>query len=87
MCSTSYCPCVKVNMTKWPLSQQVQMKRLNFQGAYSEFQKCYGRLVAKGQIPEIDKGLLGVIRALENKANCSGLCKKPLFWFSKDISL
>ena len=43
--------------------------------------------MGKGQIPEIDKTLLGVIKALENKANCSGLCTKPLFWFSKDISL
>lgn len=86
MCTTTFCPCVKVNKSRWSLNQ-AKLARYSFHGTYSDFQTCYQTLLKKNVVPSLDPKLIGLIRSLESKADCSGLCAKPLFWFSKDISL
>ncbi|TNV77174.1 hypothetical protein FGO68_gene14963 [Halteria grandinella] len=89
MCTSTYCPCVQVDLTKWDVSQSAKLTQKHaFTGTVANFEQCYNQLLGKSAVAEIDSKLLTVLRALEDTAHCSGFCNpQPLFWFFKDVSL
>ena len=73
MCSTTFCPCVKVNVSlwdpkDWTEGNPLESKSYSFKGTNSVFERCYKQLLSKTVVTQIDPAIVGLIRALESKA-------------------
>lgn len=54
MCSSLYCPCIKVDTNLWNQSLATSLNSYDFEGVYSIFNQCYTSLLSKNVVEPID---------------------------------
>ena len=87
MCTAAYCPCVQVDFTLWDSEQWTEVTDRDFTGVFEMFEPCYQNLLKRKVVEYIDERVIQMVYKLETEFECTGLCSKPMFWFTKDVSL
>lgn len=95
MCK-SLCPCVPVNFLLWDEPLRTDMKKTassggvyRFNGNNKSLLDCYESKKVIWEStgnPPLDTDKVTAIKNLENDFKCSGLCKSPNFWLSRDVT-
>ena len=93
-----FCPCVSVNYSLWPEPLQTELKKptnanppgaYRFNGKQTSLLGCYENRKdawVQSGLPPMETDAASAIKTLEANFQCSGLCKAPNFWLSRDVT-